>query len=154
MHLHPRQAAWNEASQTRLSATVWFLTGFRSIRMISWTRAIHAKLKCLREEEMVASTRLRWVMVAYGASGMLPILSSLAFLLTNTSECIGNIFTDARFGLVYGCSSESGHAATSSTQLQDRVHGGSHSFHGHSSCEHDLHHSAKSYFRTDKCRTH
>jgi hypothetical protein len=117
--------------------------------MISWTRAIHAKILKLREEEMVASTRLRWVMVAYGASGMPQILSIWIFLLTNTSECIGNILTDARLGLVNGCSTESGHAKISNTQPQDCVHGGSHSFHGNSPCEHDFHHPTQSYFRTD-----
>ena len=76
-HLQPRQKAWNSATQQRIGATSSVLSAIKGVKMLGIQHNLTDRIQDLREEEQLAASRLRWVMVYYNASGLLCTLSSL-----------------------------------------------------------------------------
>ncbi|GLA61414.1 hypothetical protein AtubIFM54640_001933 [Aspergillus tubingensis] len=69
-HLEPRQKEWNTATQERISTTTSVLGGIKSLKMMGMVDATQSRIWKLREKELRLSKRLRWILVAYNASGM------------------------------------------------------------------------------------
>ncbi|MAD84912.1 MAG: hypothetical protein CL912_18290 [Deltaproteobacteria bacterium] len=68
-HLRSRQKAWNVATQKRLAMTTTMLSSVKGMRMLGLTAEMKSKVTALRNEEIQTSKKLRWMMVAYNASG-------------------------------------------------------------------------------------
>lgn len=68
-HLQSRQKAWSVATQKRLAMITSMLSSAKSMKMLGLTEAMKSKITALRDEEIKTSKRLRWMMVAYNASG-------------------------------------------------------------------------------------
>lgn len=69
-HLENRQKGWNAATQNRLAATTAAIEGIKSLKMMGMEDAIQSQVLHLRNNEIQTSKRLRWILVAYNASGM------------------------------------------------------------------------------------
>ncbi|KAI1414778.1 ABC transporter [Hypoxylon sp. FL1857] len=67
-NLRPRQARWNEATQSRISMTSAAISAIKSIKMLGLQGAISARIQRLRENELYMASKVRWMMVAYNAS--------------------------------------------------------------------------------------
>ncbi|KXL50255.1 MAG: hypothetical protein FE78DRAFT_533189 [Acidomyces sp. 'richmondensis'] len=81
-HLRQRQRAWNEATQTRLTATAEFINQMKSVKMAGMSSSIHATMSRLRRGEIETSKKLRWILVLYNASAnALGIFSPVAVLM-------------------------------------------------------------------------
>ncbi|OQE44656.1 hypothetical protein PENCOP_c002G02557 [Penicillium coprophilum] len=98
-HLENRQKDWNAATQNRLAATTAAIEGIRSLKMMGMEDAIQSQVLYLRNNEIQASKRLRWILVAYNASAnalgiLAPVLTLVLFLLSSQSD---GISTDQTF---------------------------------------------------------
>lgn len=69
-HLEGRQKDWNVATQARISAITSVLGGIKSLKMMGMEDVGQSRISQLREKELRLSERLRWILVAYNASGM------------------------------------------------------------------------------------
>ncbi|GKZ22049.1 hypothetical protein AbraCBS73388_007986 [Aspergillus brasiliensis] len=69
-HLEPRQKDWNAATQERISTTTSVLGGIKSLKMMGMEDAVQYRILKLRANELRMSERLRWILVAYNASGL------------------------------------------------------------------------------------
>ncbi|RAH84629.1 putative ABC transporter [Aspergillus japonicus CBS 114.51] len=67
-HLQPRQKAWNSATQQRIGATGSLLSAMKGVKMLGIQHNLTDRIQQLREEELLAASKLRWVMVYYNAS--------------------------------------------------------------------------------------
>ncbi|KNG91202.1 ATP-binding cassette transporter [Aspergillus nomiae NRRL 13137] len=67
-HLQRRQRNWNAATQKRMAVTTAMLQSIKSMKMLGISSPVKTFLSGLRSEEIQASIRLRWVMLAYNAS--------------------------------------------------------------------------------------
>ncbi|RAK75330.1 putative ABC transporter [Aspergillus fijiensis CBS 313.89] len=67
-HLQPRQKAWNSATQQRIGATSSLLRAMKGVKMLGIQNNLTDRIQDLREEELLAASKLRWVMVYYNAS--------------------------------------------------------------------------------------
>ena len=70
-HLQPRQKAWNSATQDRMAATSAMLGSMKIIKMLGFQHFITNHVQQLRRAELLAASKLRWIMVYYNASGSL-----------------------------------------------------------------------------------
>lgn len=68
-HLKDKQKAWNAATQKRIAMTLSMLSSTKSMKMLGLTEAMKCKINDLRHSEIETSKKLRWIMVAYNASG-------------------------------------------------------------------------------------
>jgi hypothetical protein len=68
-HLENRQKSWNEATHNRLATTTAAIEGMKSLKMMGMEGAIQTQILHLRSNEIQTSKRLRWILVAYNASG-------------------------------------------------------------------------------------
>jgi ATP-binding cassette, subfamily C (CFTR/MRP), member 1 len=84
--LKNKQKAWNDATQRRLAKTSAMLSSMKSIKMLGMADSIESKIRDLRNQEIEVSEKLRWMMVAYNASGKLFVLQPRE-ILTVRSEC-------------------------------------------------------------------
>ncbi|KAH8684429.1 putative ABC transporter [Tricladium varicosporioides] len=66
--LQPRQKAWNNATQSRVAATSSMLSSMKIIKMLGFKNYITQRITELRNEELSAASKLRWIMVYYNAS--------------------------------------------------------------------------------------
>jgi hypothetical protein len=69
-NLQPRQKAWNSATQSRIAAISSMLSTMKVVKMLGYQSSLMSRIQELREEELWAASRLRWVMVYYNMSGM------------------------------------------------------------------------------------
>jgi hypothetical protein len=69
-HLKSKQKNWSIATQKRLSMTASMLGSAKSMKMLGMAEAMTSTIKALRDHEIEMSKKLRWIMVAYNASGM------------------------------------------------------------------------------------
>ncbi len=69
-HLQPAQKTWNTATQRRVAATSSMLGSMKVIKMLGLQNCVANRTRHLREEEMEAASRVRWIMVYYNASGL------------------------------------------------------------------------------------
>ncbi|KAB8259252.1 P-loop containing nucleoside triphosphate hydrolase protein [Aspergillus pseudonomiae] len=85
-HLQRRQRNWNAATQKRMAVTTAMLQSIKSMKMLGISSPVKTLLSGLRSEEIQASIRLRWVMLAYNASanalGMFaPVITLVLYVL-------------------------------------------------------------------------
>lgn len=69
-HLKSKQRNWSIATQKRISMTASMLGSAKSMKMLGMAEAMTSKIQELRDEEIEMSNKLRWMMLAYNASGM------------------------------------------------------------------------------------
>lgn len=68
-HLQGRQSDWSAATQDRLAMMTAILGGIKSMKILGLEKATTCLVLNLRAQEIAMSLRLRWLMVAYNASG-------------------------------------------------------------------------------------
>jgi len=68
-HLQSKQKAWSVATQKRLAMITYMLGSAKSMKMLGLTEAVRSNIRDLRDHEIEMSKRLRWMIVAYNASG-------------------------------------------------------------------------------------
>ena len=96
-HLQSRQRDWNVATQKRMAMTTSLLGFAKSIKMLGMANQIASKLQGLREHEIGMSKRLRWLKVAYNASGNVCLQCHFWNMLIYRSECSRHIFASGHF---------------------------------------------------------
>lgn len=68
-NLQSKQKGWNEATQKRLATTSSMLSSMKSLKMLGITAYTESMVNSLRLQELDMSSKVRWMMVAYNASG-------------------------------------------------------------------------------------
>jgi ATP-binding cassette subfamily C (CFTR/MRP) protein 1 len=68
-NLRKRQKSWNDATQHRISTTSSVLGSMKSVKMLGISDAIINRVEELRHQELEMAKTVRWMMVAYNASG-------------------------------------------------------------------------------------
>jgi hypothetical protein len=68
-YLQERQRDWSAATQDRLAMMTAILGGIKSMKILGLEKATTYLVSNLRAREIAMSIRLRWLMVAYNASG-------------------------------------------------------------------------------------
>lgn len=68
-NLYPRQKAWNEAKQARMSALSSVLGHIKSLKAMGLTSVIAKYVENCREVEQTKIDRLRWMNAAHNSSG-------------------------------------------------------------------------------------
>ncbi|KAJ5908067.1 ATP-binding cassette transporter, partial [Penicillium taxi] len=68
-HLQSKQKDWNVATQKRIATITSALAGIKSLKMLGMQEAIEHQISDLRTQELCLSEKLRWINVAYNASG-------------------------------------------------------------------------------------
>lgn len=71
IHLQTEQGKWNAATQQRISVTSSMLGAMKNIKMLGMQQTVADHVENLRWKEMNAAKGVRWLMVAYNASGEL-----------------------------------------------------------------------------------
>lgn len=69
--------AWNVATQKRISMTTSMLNSMKSLKMLGVTTYVESLVQNLRLWELNMAMQVRWIMVAYNASGMFFVPCSL-----------------------------------------------------------------------------
>lgn len=76
-HLQPRQKAWNNATQNRIAATSFMLSTIKVVKMLGLQQNLTHRIRELRNKELWAASKLRWITVYYNASGLSQALEEL-----------------------------------------------------------------------------
>lgn len=63
------QGKWNAATQQRISVTSSMLGAIKNIKMLGMQQTVADHVEDLRKQELAAARGVRWLMVAYNASG-------------------------------------------------------------------------------------
>lgn len=71
-NLQSKQKSWSVATQNRLAMTASMLAAIKSLKMLGTTPYTEALIQNLRLKELEMAKKVRWMMVAYNASGMHP----------------------------------------------------------------------------------
>lgn len=71
VNLKAEQGKWNTANQQRISVTSSTLGAMKNIKMLGMQQPVADHIEDLRRQEMNAAKGVRWLMVAYNASGEL-----------------------------------------------------------------------------------
>lgn len=58
------------ATQKRIALTTTFLDMIKNVKTLGMSGILESRVQGLRQDEIDMSKRLRWIMVAYNASGM------------------------------------------------------------------------------------
>ncbi|CZS88754.1 related to multidrug resistance protein [Rhynchosporium graminicola] len=66
--LRPFQKEWNNTTQSRIAATASMLGSMKVIKMLGFQHSLTRCIGDLRNQELRAAAKLRWVMVLYNAS--------------------------------------------------------------------------------------
>jgi ATP-binding cassette, subfamily C (CFTR/MRP), member 1 len=69
-NLRTRQKDWNAATQKRLAMTTSMLVSMKSLKMSGVTPQTVSLIDILRRQELAKAKKVRWMAVAYNASGM------------------------------------------------------------------------------------
>lgn len=69
-NLQSKQKAWTEATQKRLAMTTSMLASMKSLKMLGISSYTESLVQGLRNQELNTAKKVRWMMVAYNASGM------------------------------------------------------------------------------------
>lgn len=85
-NLQGKQKAWNEATQKRLALTASMLSSMKSLKMLGVTPHTESMVQDLRLQELEMARKVRWMMVAYNASGMF-------FALALCSRAVGRLLS-------------------------------------------------------------
>ncbi|KAI8633828.1 putative ABC transporter [Xylariaceae sp. FL1651] len=83
-HLQPRQKDWNNATEIRIAALTSMLSSIKIIKMLGLQDHISDRIRHLRQGELLAASKVRWMIVYHGTSanalGILsPALTLIAF---------------------------------------------------------------------------
>jgi hypothetical protein len=68
-NLQSKKKDWNAATQRRLALTTSALSSIKGLKMIGYAAETEKMIQELRAEEMQAASKVRWMMLAYNASG-------------------------------------------------------------------------------------
>jgi ATP-binding cassette subfamily C (CFTR/MRP) protein 1 len=68
-NLKSRQKDWTAATQDRISATFCVLAAIKSVKALGLSDAISFQIQDLRVQELFRASKIRWMNVAYNASG-------------------------------------------------------------------------------------
>ena len=94
-HLQVKQKDWSVATQDRLSMLASVLRGIKSMKILGLDQATSFLVSNLRAREIAKSIRLRWIMVAYNASGKtnnsFPLCYSQVFMTTKSLAYISRL---------------------------------------------------------------
>lgn len=71
-NLQSKQKSWSVATQDRLAMTSSMLAAIKSLKMLGTTPYTETLIQNLRLRELAMAKKVRWMMVAYNASGMNP----------------------------------------------------------------------------------
>jgi hypothetical protein len=74
-NLQNKQRNWNVATQKRLAMTTSMLASMKSLKMLGVTTYTESLVHTLRLQELAMAKKVRWMMVAYNASGMSSVRS-------------------------------------------------------------------------------
>lgn len=101
-HLQSRQRDWNAATQKRMAVTTALLQSIKSMKMLGISDSVKTWLSGLRGEEIQASIRLRYVLLAYNASanalGMFtPVITLVLYVLFARSKSNGALPAETAF---------------------------------------------------------
>lgn len=139
MTLRPAQGKWNKATQQRITMINSMLGFMKNIKMLGLQRSMADHVEDLRDQEMQAAAGVRWLSVAYNASGKLGVQHTIfrsrfgALIITLPSQCIGYVCPSFHHRcLRRRCTfsrASSGHGV--------RFHVHCYSCYDHSSCKHD-----------------
>jgi ATP-binding cassette subfamily C (CFTR/MRP) protein 1 len=89
-NLQNKQRNWNVATQKRLAMTTSMLASMKSLKMLGVTIYTESLVHSLRLQELDMARKVRWMMVAYNASGMLSVRSlRLTRWLTLVANALG-----------------------------------------------------------------
>lgn len=69
-NLQSKQKSWSVATQKRLAMTASMLSSIKSLKMLGTTPYTENLIQGLRIKELAMAKKVRWMMVAYNASGM------------------------------------------------------------------------------------
>jgi len=69
-NLQTKQKAWNVATQNRIAMTTSMLASVKSLKMLGVTAYTESLIQNLRLQELEMASKVRWMMLAYNASGM------------------------------------------------------------------------------------
>lgn len=72
LNLRSRQKGWTGATQARIAVISGMLASMKSIKTLGLTEAISGLVQRRRDYEIAQAQRIRWMMVAYNASGTSP----------------------------------------------------------------------------------
>ncbi|KAE8384470.1 P-loop containing nucleoside triphosphate hydrolase protein [Aspergillus alliaceus] len=100
-HLQPRQKAWNSATQSRIAATTSVLSAMKDVKMLGLQHKLTHRIQQLRECELWAASKLRWIMVYYNASAnalgiFSPAITLVMFAVISVARG-GNLDTETAF---------------------------------------------------------
>lgn len=79
-NLQGKQRDWTVATQKRLAMTISMLGSMKSLKMLGITPYTETLVQDLRVTELSNAMKVRWMMVAYNASGM-SSFSTLLFIV-------------------------------------------------------------------------
>lgn len=99
-NLQEKQKDWNLATQKRLAMTTSMLGSMKSLKMLGITPYTESMVHSLRLEELDMAKKVRWMMVAYNASGKSLSLEILILSNRRCSECSRNIFPHSHLCIV------------------------------------------------------
>jgi hypothetical protein len=71
-NLQDKNKDWNHATQERLALVVSTLKSMKTLRMLGFTSYMESMIAQQRLREIDMASKVRWMMVAYNASGMVP----------------------------------------------------------------------------------
>jgi ATP-binding cassette subfamily C (CFTR/MRP) protein 1 len=69
-NLQGKQKEWNLATQKRIAMTSSMLSSIKGLKMLGITQQVESLLQTMRIHEIEMAKKVRWMMVAYNASGM------------------------------------------------------------------------------------
>jgi ATP-binding cassette, subfamily C (CFTR/MRP), member 1 len=68
-NLQSKKKAWTEVTQKRIAMTTSMLASMKSLKMLGLTTYTESQVHGLRLKELAMAKKVRWMMVAYNASG-------------------------------------------------------------------------------------
>lgn len=100
-HLQPHQKAWSNATQSRIAATTSVLSAMKDVKMLGLQHKLTHRIQQLRDGELWAASKLRWIMVYYNASAnalgiFSPAITLVIFALISVARG-GNLDTETAF---------------------------------------------------------
>ena len=69
-NLQSKQKDWNAATQERIAMTTSALSSIKGMKMLGFATETESLIQGLRARELDMGNKVRWMMVAYNASGM------------------------------------------------------------------------------------
>lgn len=91
-NLQGKQRSWNEATQRRLAMTTSMLSSMKNLKMLGVASYTESLIRKLRLQELTVAKKVRWMMVAYNASGTFSVRCLMLYnMLILHSKRFGNL---------------------------------------------------------------